>query len=263
MTTNNTTLATPTLRRPSFDIATARRFLAFMLDPSTGCMELRVPRAGYGPGRFIIPMERYAVTLGGWYDNPDDLVSDLAKLDGVSGYVTINPVKPYMMSVSQNRLTKREKDSSTHDTDIACFRWLFIDIDPPLIEVDKAGEIIYRKRPDGISSTDDELAVAVEARDQILADYPDIAECSIWGKSGNGAYIFARMPDYDIEYGHHLAGRALARLAREYEGKGVEIDVKCKNPSRIGPIGGTVKCKGTHTAARPHRLVTVDTPDNP
>jgi hypothetical protein len=229
---------------PRFDADTARRFLQVVMDPEAGVTELRVFKARFDKG-FIGPAEQYAATLAGWYDSVDELIADLGKLRGVSGYITINPVNPDLFARSANKIAKQR--NTTTDADIVIFRWLYIDIDP--------------RRPAEISSTDEELAAAVEVRDKILADHATLAESAIWGRSGNGAWILVNLPDYLPEEGHDLAVQALAWISGTYSNDAVDIDVRTKNPSRVGVIPGTAKCKGSHIAERPHRLATMDNPD--
>ncbi len=247
----------PPLPKP--DLAMTGRFLGYMLDPAAGCIEMRVFDGYIDRGGFISTHPTFAKNMSGWYDDADVLICDVAKLDKISAYVTVNPVKDYLLARRYNKILKATS-GSTKDQDVAAFRWLFIDIDAPLIEVGEDGGITCSKRPDDISSTHEELAMAVAVRDQILADHPELARAAIWGKSGNGAWIFVRLPDYEIWEGRDLAERALDYLAGAYGGD-CEIDQKCKNPSRVGPIPGTLKCKGAHIAGRPWRLATLDCPD--
>jgi putative DNA primase/helicase len=245
---------------PKLDRATFDRFVAYLLDPSVGVLELRLFEAEHTRRGFIVPDRKYRGTYAGWYSDADELFGDLGKLDGVSAYIIPNPVKPYLFARAPNKLIKIKRGEGTSDADIACFRWLFIDVDPPLIEIGADGSATYRKRPDGISATGEELAFAVEVRDRILRENPDLAASAIWGRSGNGAWIYCRLPDYMPDEGRKLTDRALALLQQEY-GIDCEIDQKCKNPSRLGPVPGTVKCKGFHTADRPWRRATMDSPD--
>lgn len=229
---------------PRFDAETAQRFLSQILDTSAGICEIRIFKAGFERG-YVVAKDQYSATLAGWYDSIHEMIADLGKLKGVSGYITINPVHPDLFARSANRLTKQRH--TTTDDDIVIFRWLYIDVDP--------------RRPAEISATDAELAAAVDVRDRILADHPTLTNSAIWGKSGNGGWILVMLPDYLPEEGRELANQALAWIAKEYSNEAVKIDVSTKNPSRVGVIPGTAKCKGSHVANRPHRLATLDSPD--
>jgi hypothetical protein len=113
---------------PRFNPEMARRFLRHVIDPAVGVIELRVWRAGWDRSGFIVAKQEYAATLAGWYDNADDLICDLGKLEGVSGYLTINPVRRDLIARSCNKI-KKVKDT-TRDIDVAVYRWLYIDPDP-------------------------------------------------------------------------------------------------------------------------------------
>ena len=97
-----------------------------------------------------------------------DLIKEAHRLRGVSGYVTINPVRLDLLARADNRLARARH--TTRDADILCLRWLYLDIDP--------------LRPAEISSTEAELAAAIQRRDAILGDHPEIAASSAWGSFG-------------------------------------------------------------------------------
>ena len=141
---------------------------------------------------YLIPDDQYGSKHSGWYDDIDEAITDLGKLKGVSAYITINPVNEALFARSANRLKAKLK-LTTSDKDIAHYRLLYIDFDS--------------KRPDGVSATDEELAAAVERRDKFLTDHPELAASAIWGKSGNGAWIFVLLVGYSPDEGHDLADR--------------------------------------------------------
>lgn len=228
-----------------FHDAQCRAFLRTIVDPVVGCSELRIFHATYVPGGYIEAAQQYSKTLAGWYDRVNDLVVDLKNLRGISGYITVNPVRRDLLARSDHKLTKAKH--TTTDADVVCLRWLYIDVDPV--------------RPADISSTDEELVAAVERRDAILQGEPIIAEAALWGRSGNGAWILARLPDYPNDSDHRdLVARALAVLSGRYGDDRVTIDVKTKNPSRVMCIPGTLKAKGSNRPERPWRLATLDGP---
>jgi hypothetical protein len=162
---------------PTFDRATLRRFLSFIVDPAVGCTELRIFSAGH-ERNFIVRDTRYSKTLGGWYDDVNALAIDLQRLRDVSGYVTANPVHRDFLSKIDNRIERHTKATAAHN--ILCLRWLYIDVDSNVVDA--------RSPSDDISATDAELAAAVARRDLILADHPDLAASAIWGKSGAGSW---------------------------------------------------------------------------
>jgi putative DNA primase/helicase len=220
-----------------------RAFLGFLMDPSVGCVEFRAFKADFDRGRMIVKGERFSKTISGWYDDARALVIDAKSLRGISGYLTVNPVQADLLARSYNGASVVKH--ATLDTQIACLRWLYIDIDPV--------------RPADISSTDAELALAVACRDRILAEHPEFQPSAIWGCSGNGAWILVRLPDYPPDEQHvDLALQALKSIAAQYATDKIEIDPKTRNPSRVMCLPGTLKCKGSDHPDRPWRLVTFD-----
>lgn len=207
------------------------------------CTELRIFKARFDSGNFIVTGERYVGTLSGWFDDPNALAIEAGRLKLVSGYVTLNPVKETLLARASNQLVKAKH--TTTDGDIAAIRWLYVDIDPV--------------RPADISSTEEELAAAVARRDQILADHPDLAAAAMWGRSGNGTWILARLNDLPVDEKHTaMIGAALATLSIRYSDGVVKVDESTKNPSRVMCLPGTLKCKGSNVPKRPWRMVTVD-----
>jgi hypothetical protein len=236
--------ARPSPSKHPFNPDDLRRFLGFLMDPETGALEFRVFNAEFDRHGWIVHSE-YSRTLAGWYSDPATLVADAGRLRGVSGYVTFNPIDPRLFARSLNKLSKCEKGHGTSDADIVAIRWMFTDVDAV--------------RPDGISSSAEELAAAIRRRDDILTDHPDLAARSLWGCSGNGGFILTRLPDYPNDAEHRLlVGRGLAALDARYSTASVKVDVKTKNPSRVMPLCGTRKCKGSDTEERPWRLATLD-----
>jgi hypothetical protein len=227
-----------------------RKFGSIFLDPSAGCLECRVFKAIKKNGFIIRKESKWPEVYAGWFDNVNDLIIEAGRLRDISGYCTLNPVKPDLpdlLEKSRNQLAWGK--DATKDEHITCLRWLYVDVDPD--------------RPKDTSSTDDELAAALSRRDAILGDHPEMQASAIWGCSGNGAYIWVRLPDYPNDQKHRkLINRTLAALSSRYSDKVVTIDVKTKNPSRVGPLPGTWKTKGQNTPERPWRLVTLDTPLN-
>lgn len=227
-----------------FDAGQLRAFLGYVLDPAAGCIEMRVFHATLERG-FVVAAQQYSKTLAGWYDDPQNLVVDASRLQGVSAYVTLNPVRTDLLARSDNRLVKAKH--TTTDADVVCLRWLYVDVDPV--------------RPADISSTDAELAAAVSRRDDLLAAHPEFPPSAIWGRSGNGAWLLIRLPDYPNDDEHRrLIADGLAVLASRWSDGAVEIDLKTKNPARVMCLCGTLKSKGSNRPERPWRLVTLDSP---
>jgi P4 family phage/plasmid primase-like protien len=220
-------------------------FLAAISDMENGCVELRVFGANWVKDE-IMPGDRFSRTLGGWYNSVGALTFDICKLRAISGYVTVNPVDPIFLAKSVNTVIKIQKGQGVADSDIKVLRWAFIDIDPK------------KPKPD-ISATDEERQHALDRRDQILADNPDLKACSIWGGSGNGGWILVRLPDYPNDTHHNtLVGRLIDHLHDRYSDDLAEVDTKTRNASRIMGIPGTLKCKGANAPGRFWRKATFD-----
>jgi hypothetical protein len=209
-----------------------------------GCVEIRAFNADLKNG--LVVKTRYKSTVAGWFNNADAFLAALRQAKGVSVFVTVNPVNEALLGRINSRLDIAK--NTTTDADIMCLRWFYADVDP--------------KRPPDISATEEERTAAIERRDKILIDHADLAACSIWGCSGNGGFILVRLPDYPNDEEHReLVARALHCLARRYSDDQVLIDTATANPSRIMCAVGTVKCKGDATESRPHRVVTLDSPE--
>lgn len=225
-----------------------RTFGSIFLDPTAGCLELRVFKATKQNGFIIRKQTNHPSVYSGWFTDVNDLVVEASRLKGVSGYCTLNPVSTELLKQSEesrNRLTWVR--NNTQNKHIVCLRWLYVDVDP--------------ERPPDISSTDDELKAALSRRDAILGDHPEMLDSSLWGCSGNGGFIWVRLPDYPNDAPHNkLIARTLAALSSRYTDKVVKVDVKTKNASRVGALPGTWKTKGEDTPERPWRLVTLDSP---
>jgi hypothetical protein len=237
-----------TSTRPDLDAKVARRFLATLAAPGIGCVEMRVLRAAFDRQGWMRRGEDLSagfggMTLAGWFDDHERLLGQARRLRGVSGYVTINPVRRDLLARSDNVMTRAKH--TTRDEDIICLRWLYLDIDP--------------LRPPDISSTEAELTAALQRRDAILDDHPKLAASAVWGSSGNGAWILVRLPDYPNDPPHAaLVARGLTTFDRSYSDAVVKVDTATANPARIMCLPGTWKTKGSNRPERPWRRVTLD-----
>ncbi|QEH33964.1 hypothetical protein OJF2_24970 [Aquisphaera giovannonii] len=237
----------PSPARPAVpDPEQTRRFLGYLLEPGS-CLEIRIFKARFTRTGFIGPDDRYSTTLAGWFDDADAAVADLGRLQGVSAYVTVNPIRDDLLSRTCNRVAKQRSTSA--DADVAAVRWLYLDLDPV--------------RPADISATEPEHAAALSLRDKILAENPEIAEAAHYGSSGNGAWILVRIEDLDPTEGTKHVGAALDWFARTYSTDAVVVDTATRNPARVMCCVGTIKAKGSDTLKRPWRTATIDSPERP
>lgn len=188
-------------------------------------------------------------TMCGWYTKQDHLLFDIGRLNGVSGYVTFNPVHLDLLGRADNKIVKVNEGEGTKDQNIISIKWIYIDIDPV-------------KSEPAMPATDAELGNALMVRDAILADHPSIRGNALWGSSGNGGWILIRTEELPNDsQGREVVANVLGELAERYGKRGrsgVFVDTNTKNPSRHIPIPGTYKCKGTDTIDRPWRLCTLD-----
>lgn len=224
------------------------KFLKFIWDPEIGCHEFVCWKATISKAGMIEKTEKFPRTLGGWFIKQSALKFEVERLKGCNGYLGLNPVSHDLLARSKNEITTIKKGSGTKEENIVTFRHFLIDIDV--------------KRPvDGISATDEELSKTIVIRDNILNDYPTILDNSIWGCSGNGAYIVVKMHDMKIRSGKDYVKSTLRFLADRYGKKSnslAYIDTNTYSPTFHLGIPGTYKCKGSSTEERPHRLITVD-----
>jgi hypothetical protein len=223
------------------------RFIDFIYDPSIGCLEFVAWKADISRSNFIEPATRYPKTIGSWYDRLDSLRCDISRLNGVSGYICVNPVNPDLLARSRNQAAPIRKGQGTKESDIVSYRHFLIDIDT--------------ERRSGISATDIELKRAYNLRDLILEREERIRQGSIWGCSGNGCYILGRIEEPNARVTKDIVQNTLRSLAYTYGKQGRNkafIDTQTVESNRHLGIPGTLKCKGAHTDERPHRLITVD-----
>jgi hypothetical protein len=236
------------------------RFISFCRgsdDSSTklfdnSCMEL-VIWGGHTDKNNHIVESKYPIVCGGWFNQAKRLKDFAKRLDGVSAYVTFNPVHNDKLSQINNQVKRIGKNEGTSEQDITAIRYIFIDID-----VERRGKI---------SSTRSELDGTLELRNRILEKRPEIVHDAIWGVSGNGAYILSRL-DSDLPNTPSSKAKikaVLVSLCEEFGKKGrdtVHIDTGPHFPNAHIGLPGTQKCKGVDTSDRPWRIITVEVDKN-
>lgn len=216
-------------------------FLAVLGD---GCRELRVLEADVDRHDRVIPAERFKKTFAFASEDSEALGREARRPLGASVYITVNPVNPALAARATRLSVTR---ATANDGDVLFLRFLFLDFDV--------------KRPSGISSTDEELQNARDRVDQFLADHSDLEPSTVFGCSGNGYWLLVRLPDYPNDAYHRDVIARVTDWAKEhYSDDRVAVDGATKNPARIMPLVGTMKCKGVDTPERPHRMVTMETP---
>ncbi len=192
---------------------------------------------------------RYAFTCSGYFtfETLDAAAAAIAELDrsGIAPgiYVTMNPVAPALLARAANRIKTRARETTT-DKDIVGRRWLLIDVDPV--------------RPAGVSSTNGELALALE-RARAIAEYLTSIgwPAPILAMSGNGYHLLYRV-DLPADDGG-LVKAVLAALAVRFSDEMVAVDRSVHNAARIVKVVGTMSRKGDDLRGapgledRPHR----------
>lgn len=231
-----------------FDGETVTRFASALMRVSPSpCAEVRVFSAEWRGGQYV-PGLRFSRNYSGWFREPFGLANKVADVSGVSVYVTVNPVNKDIGSRHLGSLREARKGEGTEDRDIASLAWLYLDIDA--------------KRPSGIGATDEELRHAIGTRDRVLDEVDGLRESSMWGCSGNGGWILARLPDYTNDAASkQVIDKAYMILSARFSDGHAFVDPKTKNPGRIMCLPGTRKCKGSDVQDRPWRLVTLDSPE--
>ena len=163
-------------------------------------------------------------------------------------YITINPVEPYLLARSTNRILERAQHT-TSDSDIPRRRWLGIDIDPD--------------RVSGISSTDAEMSEAA----QVLEELRGALSVRGWADpivvmSGNGYWALYRIDLPNDPNSTNLLRGVLDTLGNEFDSTSAHVDRTVYNAGRIMPLPGTLKVKGDATVDRPHgRVKLISVPD--
>lgn len=219
-----------------------RGFLELLFAPGD-IFEVRVPKCAEKPGG------RFKSTTLGYYQHEQipKAARDIAHLDA-SGrapgiYVCLNPVAPALLARSLNALKDRAEEA-TADGEIERRNWMLVDADPVRVK--------------GVSSTDQELDLALAKAEQIKAfltglGWPEPLE----GMSGNGGHLLYLIALPAADDG--LIERVLKALAQKFSDAAVTIDTSVGNAARITKLMGTMARKGTHMAgiegieARPHR----------
>lgn len=195
--------------------------------------------------------EGFNWTIGGYFDKWDHVRYECCRLHKVNAYVSVNPLSRDKMRISSNKTAVIKSGNGANDVDVTVLRHLFIDIDP----------VKPKSHKDG-SATQEEMQAAITLRDRIIAEHGnrmDLHNSGLWGRSGNGAWILARLPEYRNDERHRkIVHGVLRSLASRYDGPLARVDTATYNPARVMCAVGTVKCKGTPTVDRPWRLSTVD-----
>lgn len=180
--------------------------------------------------------------ISGYFTDAETLISALDKIDprGVNIYFTLNNVNEVLYARTQhNRFVANV--ITTSDSDINCYEWLFIDLDPV--------------RPADVSSSDEELGKANELKDKVKDYLADVGfSAPIEAVSGNGYHLLYRIDLSCGDKDKQLLNDCLTALAALFNTDAVKIDTVNFNPARICKLYGTQAQKGADTKTRPHRM---------
>lgn len=192
---------------------------------------------------------RASGVVSGFFDNAEDFATAVLKLEqlNLKGiYFTLHPGVPALIARACNRMVSVDKSRPlTGNSDIACIRWLLVDVDPI--------------RPAGISSSDSELAAAKEVAEKVVEFLEGQLGFApgIWAMSGNGFHLLYRVSDLqncpEIAGTNGLMARMLAAIQERCGSSQATIDQKVFNAGRICKLYKTWARKGDDTEERPHR----------
>ena len=180
--------------------------------------------------------------ISGYFKSADDLLKafDLVDLRNANVYMTINNIDESCFDMAQqNRFI--EGASTTQDTDVKNYEWLFIDLDP--------------KRKSGLSSTDEQRDAAFQLARRV-ANYLQNHNFTepIKAVSGNGAHLLYPVALKNNAENEKLIRRCLKALDLMFSTDEVDVDISTFNPARICKLYGTMAQKGANSAKRPHRM---------
>ncbi|MBN1890439.1 MAG: hypothetical protein JW850_20770 [Thermoflexales bacterium] len=218
----------------------------------------------FAPGEVVeirIPNVPRAGTVSGYFDDFLLAARAAARYGGrASGiYFTLNPVNRALLARSANRLSEWVKNV-TRDVDIVVRRFLLLDFDPV--------------RPAGISSSEAELAAALDRRDAVRAWLEKTSTPQdrsgggfppgLAGMSGNGGHLLYRLPDLpNTQEATDLVQACIVAVKSLFSDDLVSVDDTVYNASRLTKLYGTWACKGDNLPDRPHRLSHLDLPAGP
>ena len=206
----------------------------------------------------IFPNERYlkinghreyvGKTVSGYYTDLTKIAQDVKAFDGKGNiYFTLNPVNPDLLARAANRL-KYSVETTTKDNDILSDRWLPIDIDPV--------------RPKDVSSTDEELKLALKTQAEIVTWLDKFSIPTITGMSGNGAHILIPLIGYpNTQETRQAKEQFIHFLSLKFSDDKVSVDSTVFNMARIWKLYGTLAVKGDNIPERPHRRAWLSIPE--
>jgi len=180
--------------------------------------------------------------LSGYFRDADTLLKAFDTIDMRSRnvYITLGQIKEDCFARAQSEQFLKAPQT-TSDTDIAAYRWLFVDLDPI--------------RTVGISSSDEELQLAYGLAEKVMNYLRGMGFAEpIRAMSGNGIHLLYKISLPNTKENVGIIERCLKVLADMFSTDKVKIDTANSNPSRICKLHGTMAQKGRSTQKRPHRM---------
>ena len=180
--------------------------------------------------------------LSGYFRDANTLLKAFDTIDMRSRnvYITLGQIKEDCFARAQSEQFLKAPQT-TSDTDIAAYRWLFVDLDPI--------------RTVGISSSDEELQLAYSLAEKVMTYLKNMGFAEpVRAMSGNGIHLLYRISLPNTKENVGIIERCLKVLADMFSTDKVKIDTTNSNPSRICKLHGTMAQKGRSTQKRPHRM---------
>lgn len=180
--------------------------------------------------------------ISGYFKTADDLIKafDTVDLRNTNVYITLNAVDSACYDADQ-RDRFLDGVSTTSDTEIINYSWLFIDLDP--------------KRNTKVSATKEEREAAYRLAGRVYNYLKNHNfEEPVKASSGNGAHLLYRVALKNTDENKTLIQNCLKALDVLFSNDDVDIDISTFNPSRICKLYGTMAQKGSNSAERPHRM---------
>lgn len=179
----------------------------------------------------------------GYFRDVDTFLKALRtmRINECNVYITLNNVKEACYSRDQRDCFMKNANPNTSDTDIFCYDWLMIDIDPV--------------RPSGTSSSDVEICLAQTKANAVYTYMKKSGfEEPITAMSGNGVHLLYYIGLESNSENKELVKKCLMVLDMFFSDDKIKVDTANFNPARICKLYGTMAEKGSNTKERPHRM---------
>lgn len=180
----------------------------------------------------------------GYFTSADTLINCLRSIQlgaGANVYITLNGIKDECYSRQQRDQLVRNAKPTTTDSDIYCYDWLMVDIDP--------------QRAAGTSASEEQIQAAKAKGNEVYQFMRKNGfEEPIVAFSGNGVHLLYRIGLKMDEENKKLVKNCLTVLDLFFSDDKVKIDTANFNPARICKLYGTKAQKGADTPERPHRM---------